>query len=133
MDFICSFDIFWYPFDTQICKGEFRPDGTQIDFVDLNPQNITYYGNQDVSSYQIGSIKLLKITNLDKRKYLSIQVVLQRRLLNDLLNVYLPGLMLVLISFCSNYFGADEFKSVVAVNLTCLLVNVTLFLGISSR
>ena len=37
------------------------------------------------------------------------------------------------ISFSSNFFGLEQFKSTITVNLTCLLVNVTLFNSVEAK
>ena len=49
------------------------------------------------------------------------------------MTINFPTLILVLISFTTNYFGHEEFKAAVGVNLTCLLVNVTLFTSVSAK
>ena len=53
---------------------------------------------------------------------------LGRRLLGNLLTIFLPTLLLNVIGHSTNYFKAFFFEAVVSVNLTVMLVCYTLFL-----
>ena len=47
------------------------------------------------------------------------------------LTVYIPTLLLVCISYTTNFYKAFFFEAVVAVNLTCMLVLATMFVSVS--
>ena len=48
----------------------------------------------------------------------------RRRLLGTILTVYIPTLLLIIISHMTNYFKSFFFEAVVTVNLTVMLVGV---------
>lgn len=48
-----------------------------------------------------------------------------------MLTVYIPTLLLVCISYTTNFYKAFFFEAVVAVNLTCMLVLATMFVSVS--
>ncbi len=47
-----------------------------------------------------------------------------RRLLGTVLTVYIPTVLLVIISYMSNFFKPFFFEAVVSVNLTVMLVRL---------
>ena len=47
-----------------------------------------------------------------------------RRLLGTILTVYIPTVLLIIISHMTNYFKSFFFEAVVTVNLTVMLVGV---------
>ncbi|XP_023347848.1 gamma-aminobutyric acid receptor subunit beta [Eurytemora carolleeae] len=59
-------------------------------------------------------------------------VILGRNLLPIALNTYLPSILLVIISYVTVFFKPFFFEAVVTVNLTTLLVLVTLFVSVSN-
>ena len=82
-----------------------------------------------------------------------IMMTLKQRLINDVLTILFPTFLIVLVrsrrinypkicmheyfsvqlSFTTNWYGPYEFKPSVGVNLTALLVNVTLYMSVSKR
>ena len=61
-----------------------------------------------------------------------VTVTLGRKLLGNILTVYVPTILLNLIGHSTNYFKSFFFEAVVTVNLTCMLVLVTMFISVSS-
>ena len=59
---------------------------------------------------------------------LSVQIVLQRRLLSLFLTTFLPTLLINTIGHMSNYFRKDFFEGQMAMNVTVMLVLTTLFI-----
>ena len=65
MDFICQFDMSYYPFDTQTCQAIFAMKGNTGYFVKLVPENLTNLGPKDMMQYQIKHITFVKsVSNL---------------------------------------------------------------------
>ena len=60
-------------------------------------------------------------------------IVLQRRIVNAILTIYLPTLLILCIVYATNFFKDFFFEAVVTVNLTALLVLTTLFISISGN
>ena len=56
------------------------------------------------------------------------EVVLKRRLNNELLTTYLPTLLLLGITYATTYFKSVYFEAALTVNLTVMLVLTTLFI-----
>ena len=60
-----------------------------------------------------------------------INIFLGRRLLPIIMTTYIPTILLSIISHATNYFKPFFFEAQVTVNLTSLLVMVTLFVNVS--
>ena len=54
-----------------------------------------------------------------------------RRLLGEILTTYIPTILLIIISYFSNFFKPFFFEAIVVVNLTVMLVLVTMFISVS--
>ena len=123
---ICTFQMLWYPFDTQSCTMEFSLFQKYADFADLLPSKLTYSGPQNLAQYFINDMKMCSITNLSGSKGVIVIVTLYRPLLNNFLTVFIPTMILLIVSQLA--FVAEEtyFDMVVQVNLTVLLVLATL-------
>ena len=61
-----------------------------------------------------------------------VSLTLGRRLLGVILTANIPTILLNVIGHSTNYFKSFFFEAVVTVNLTCMLVLVTMFISISS-
>ena len=132
----------WYPFDTQTCNMILYADGNTGEFIELLDGGLEYLGPMDLTQYFIRSTKM--IGDMDSGS-INVIVVLGRRLLGlfiiyakkyikkgkfihsflgTVLTVYIPTLLLVCISYTTNFYKAFFFEAAVAVNLTCMLVSV---------
>ena len=120
VEWICDYDMRWYPFDSQTCTMVFVPEGNSGEFVELVPAELDYLGPKDLTQYFIRQ-SVIKRTATG---YIHVEVVLGRRLLGTILTVYIPSLLLVIIAYMTNYFKAFFFEAVVSVNLTVTLVNL---------
>ena len=49
---------------------------------------------------------------------IEVEVILGRRLIGTFMTIYMPTILLNIISHSTNYFKAPYFEAVVAVNLT---------------
>ena len=70
-NFICDFDMAWYPFDTQKCSMNFVVDEGSQRFVDLSVLNLEYSGPLDLTQYFIK-----KKTFSDKKEANGMKIVL---------------------------------------------------------
>ena len=52
-NFVCDFDMAWYPFDTQKCSMDFVIEKDLQNFVDLLVQNLNYSGPSELTQYFI--------------------------------------------------------------------------------
>ena len=114
----CEYDYHWYPFDTQVCKMEL----TSTDFnTTLRPSGLKYNHKISLSCYTISKIRMCKsvLTNMNA---IVVEVTLERPIVNFLLTVFVPTILLVIISFTARFFAEDYIDMVIQVNLTILLV-----------
>ena len=133
MSWICEYDMTWYPFDTQKCSMEFQMSGRSGEFVQLVGAELVYSGPQELTKYFIRK-RVMNTTRLDNGMFgVVVEVSLGRRLLATLLTVYLPTILLNIIGHCTNYFKDFFFESIIAVNLTCMLVLTNMFIGVSNN
>ena len=130
IDFICTYDMQYYPFDIQVCTVDMVMAGSAALFVDLKPGDLKYSGPKDLSQYYVMDYKIKNAKILDGNG-VQISVILGRKLLGNILTVYVPTILLNLIGHSTNYFKSFFFEAVVTVNLTCMLVLVTMFISVS--
>jgi len=130
IDFICDYDMRYYPFDVQVCTVDLIIDGNTAKFIDLLPGNLSYAGSVDLAQYYIMSHDIYS-SEIKGKDGVKVSVTLGRRLLGTILTVYTPTVLLNVIGHASNYFKDFFFEAVVTVNLTCTLVLVTLFINVS--
>ena len=124
---ICHFNMMWYPFDTQTCSMQFKIVNKFADLVDLNPQNLTYSGPTDLAQYIVKSYKMCRVkmhsSNMER---VDVEISLGRPLIANILTVFIPTIILLLISHLANVFDQEYLDMVIMVNLTVLLVLATL-------
>ena len=124
---ICSFNMMWYPFDTQTCAMQFKIVNKFADLVDLSPQNLTYSGPSDLAQYIVKSYKMCRVkmqsSNMER---VDVEISLGRPLIANILTVFIPTIILLVISHMANVFDQEYLDMVIMVNLTVLLVLATL-------
>ena len=76
---------------------------------------------------------LILFNSGDPNTGVSLQLVLKRRIMNELLTTYLPSILILVIVYATNFFKPFFFEAVVTVNLTSLLVLTTLFISVSGK
>ena len=132
IEFLCDFQMQWYPFDTQTCYTEFRLRGGMESFVELIPGTESYLGPKELTQYFVKRTSIERYESMGKRG-VRISITLGRRLLGVFLTIYFPTVLLNLIGHTTNYFKAFFFEAVVTVNLTCMLVLTTMFISVSNN
>ena len=120
----------WYPFDVQTCTAVFIMDPISEDFVKVNPGDLKYNENITLNIYKINSITMNAGGNNNDGAI--IEFVLSRGLQNIALNTYLPTGLLLIIAVATTWFKDDYFDTIIGVNLTLMLVLVTMFDSVSS-
>ena len=121
-EYICQFDYYWYPFDTQNCPIIISVTSGRYD---IYGGKIEYVGKHDLGRYYFKSIN-----NCDIDKYGSsgifIDFTFKRPILGKIITMFLPTGMLLLISQLSTVFSKVFMDLVIEVNTTLLLVLTTL-------
>ena len=67
----------------------------------------------------------------DINQGIDLKIVMNRRIINEILTTYLPTVFILGIVYATNFFKPFFFEAVVTVNLTSLLVLTTLFISVS--
>ena len=119
--FQCEFDYQWYPFDTQNCFIIFD---YHWDKVQLRADNVTYTGKRDLGKYYFKEIKFCDIDKLGRNGFF-IDITFNSPMTAQILTLFLPTGMLLLISQISTLFGSKFVEMVIEVNTTLLLVLTT--------
>ena len=63
---------------------------------------------------------------------MDLEIVMKRKIINELLTTYLPSVFILFIVYATNFFKPFFFEAVVTVNLTSQLVLTTLFISVSN-
>jgi hypothetical protein len=122
VEWVCNFQLFWYPFDTQTCRLKFY---IQQDWANLYPEKMIYSGPLELIQFNIQSYNICSIQIGDKVG-VEATMVFGRPLVSNILTVFIPTLILLVISHVANSFDKDYIDMVIGVNLTVLLVLASL-------
>nr|XP_045624218.1 uncharacterized protein LOC123774134 [Procambarus clarkii] len=125
--YACQFDLTLYPFDNQHCDIHLQIVSGQVSFLEVHSNStVVYLGSNVLNEYKIGDVKVLL-----RKDYLAgearVRVPMTRQFGNSILNIYIPSLILMIISYLTFYFRTSLFDVRVMVTLTALLVLATLF------
>ena len=119
---ICYYDMKWYPFDTQRCTMkivEYRENYILI------LKYVTYAGPKELPQHYVKGIFICSM-NIPDGAGIMVEVILSRPLFGTILTVFLPTSLLVILSQMVRIFSTDNLEMVIEVNLTILLVLVTM-------
>ena len=100
-------------------------------FTKLIVEFYEYLGNRLLTQYEVKDF-LMDIRNTDGGiQEVFVTITLGRQLLGVVLNIIIPTVVLNVISYSTNFYKEDYFETVIAINLTTMLVIVTLFVSVS--
>ena len=121
-EWICDYQMNWYPFDTQNCRMTFAVTKEMNNFIRLVVNGHTYEGPVELTQYFVRNTQIFPEFLKDKQQAIVYEATLGRRLLGNLLTIFLPTILLNIIGHSTNYFKPFFFEAVVSVNLTVMLV-----------
>ena len=124
-EFICKYNMADYPFDTQTCHLDLILDAVSDKFCKLKVDVLDYLGPTELAQYFVKD-KRMENTNITIQEGVRVTVVLGRRLLSNVLTVYLPTVLLNTIGHATVYFKPFFFEAIITVNLTVMLVLTTM-------
>ena len=124
-EFLCSYNMGWYPFDSQSCTLDYVLDATVSAFVSLEMDSLTYSGPVELTQYFVRQ-SLMRPFTIGDRQGVRVTVVLGRRLLSNVLTVYVPTVLLNIMGHITVYFKPFFFEAIITVNLTVMLVLTTM-------
>ena len=125
--FICEFNMGMYPFDTQRCTVDLRIKPKDESFISLTVGELDLQRSKELMQYII--IKYEMINN--KNSTVELSVTLGRKVLSQMLTIYLPSALIIVVVYSTNFLKQFFFEAIVSVNLTAMLVLTTIFLGVS--
>jgi len=129
--FLCEYDMAFYPFDTQVCTMDITLNVIQIPFCQLKVEDLLYKGPEELVQYFIRSRHMV-LVKIDESGAVRVYIVLGRRLLSNILTVYLPTILLNLTGHVTVYFKPFFFEAIITVNLTVMLVLTTMFISVAN-
>ena len=132
INWICNYQIHWYPFDTQICSMVFAPTSEILDFVTLQAGQHNYTGPELLTEYQIVSSKMKLYEDEFGSTLARVDVTMGRKILGVILTMYLPTVLMNIVGHSTNYMKKFFFEAQVSVNLTVMLVLTTMFASVNS-
>ena len=132
VEFICTYDMRYYPFDIQICTINLIVDNNAAQFLKLQPGTLVYTGAPNFAQYYVMSYDIYS-SKIKGKAGVKVSLTLGRRLLGVILTAYTPTILLNVIGHSTNYFKSFFFEAVVTVNLTCMLVLATMFISIAEN
>ncbi|XP_068250178.1 uncharacterized protein [Palaemon carinicauda] len=131
--YTCNFDLVLYPFDIQTCILQLQILSASTEYLVFDPEDsfVEYLGPRQLVEYGIGTIDL-RVENSTQYSHLKVEVELVRRYGYAMLNIYIPSLTLLVISYITLFFRPSIFDVRVMTALTALLVLATLFTQVSA-
>ena len=126
--FLCDYKLNWYPFDIQHCSMVFEMDKEYAPFTKFVLKTIEYTGERTMPQYHFVGLGM-KLNDEDNNQFI-IQIKLGRQLFGIILKIFFPTIILNMISYSTNFYREQDFKTVMAMNLTSMLVIVTLFVSV---
>lgn len=129
IDFICSFSMAKYPFDEQVCEAKMAPVQEEKDLILFQLKHLEYKGLEDINEYIFRNLTF--VVNEDGE--IVLMVHFGRREMDVMLRTILPTILITLVTFSTNIYNKNHFDAIATVNLTSLLVMVTLYISISEN
>ena len=118
----CAYAYQWYPFDTQVCQMQFVSDYSKTN---IHPSNLEYNNNISLDRYTLARVRMCNSAINDKEAII-VEVIFGRPIVNNLLTVFVPTMLLVIISFTARLFAEEYIDMVIQVNVTVMLALATM-------
>lgn len=130
--FICNFNMQFYPFDIQECEMTFMLTASHYRYSKPLPGKLIFRAPKSLVQYVVHDYAITNSTKLDSGEELIYIIRLGREPSNQITTIYLPTAMICAIAFCTNFYQNEYFEAAVVVNLTSLLCILSLFVSVNS-
>ena len=88
----------WYPFDTQKCRMTYSVTNELNNFIQIIPNGHGYLGPVELTQYFVRDTEMFSdFVGEEKQQAIVFEVTLGRRLLGNLLTIFLPTILLNVI------------------------------------
>ncbi|XP_064111553.1 glycine receptor subunit alpha-4-like [Macrobrachium nipponense] len=132
--FVCTFDVFYYPFDDQQCSilVQFSSVSKELVAFTTNGSSTAYSQSSQLPIYTVSDFFASVPSNDTRLSMVQVGFKLTRRYTLIVLSIYLPSLMLLAIGYTTLYVELQLLEVRLQVALTTLLVLYTFFSQTSS-
>ena len=123
----------WYPFDTQACSMTVSASEDLNDFIRIESNGHAYLGPVELTQYFIRDTEIFNTLLRNSQQAVTCRITLGRRLLGTILTVFFPTILMNVVGHIANYFKPFFFEAVISINLTVMLVLMTMFISVSNQ
>ena len=95
--------------------------------VKYSPKMMVMREKTDLTMFVIQKWELVYIEEDNHNMGIKMEIVLKRKLTNEIMTTFLPTVLLIFITFITMFFHEFYFEAIVTVNLTVMLVMTTIF------
>ncbi|XP_047498550.1 acetylcholine-gated chloride channel subunit acc-1-like [Penaeus chinensis] len=128
----CTFNFFYYPFNTDYCYMVFRFKRNTNTYVSLQKYGRgILYQESTLTEYSVGRMHVESYISQEPYSGLRVVVQLKHLYASQILTIFIPTTVINLISYATFFFKWYDFNNCVMVSLTTLLVLMTLFSQVS--
>ena len=103
------------------------------DTVSLHPKILIMKQTLDMNLFLITDYSLIYKNTTKESQRISMQIVLRRKIMSEVMTTYFPSTLLMLITFATTFFKPFFFEAALSVNLTTMLVMTTIFISVMER
>ena len=104
-EWICDYQMNWYPFDTQKCQMVFSVTKDLDKFIKIAVDGHAYLGPVELTQYFVRGTEMnFRFLGDGEQQAIVLEVTLVRRLLGNMLTIFLPTFLLNIIGHSTNYF-----------------------------
>ena len=96
-EWICDYQMNWYPFDTQKCRMTFAVTKDMNNFIRIIGNGHTYTGPVELTQYFVRNSEMFPEMIGGRQQSIVLEVTLGRRLLGTILTIFLPTVLLNVI------------------------------------
>ena len=121
VNWMCNYDMRWYPFDQQNCEMVFFSQEPIL----LVPLKTEYMGPKVLPQHFVKSVTVVNST-VKGRPAINVVLQFRRPLFGFIISLAMPTVIMVLLSQMVNVYRADNIDLVIGVNVTLMLVLATL-------
>ncbi|XP_042227423.1 uncharacterized protein LOC121869925 [Homarus americanus] len=131
--FMCDLDLALYPFDAQECYMRLRISSASKSFLEFDTieSSVNSTANKLLLEYEVGEL-FLQHGEAGMFSEVMVRIPLTRRYGYAILNIYIPTLVLLVVSYVTLFFRPAIFDTRMMSALTVQLVIATLFSQVSA-
>nr|XP_027227735.1 gamma-aminobutyric acid receptor subunit delta-like [Penaeus vannamei] len=129
--FTCSFELYSYPFDVQVCGIDLMLPADYEGYVEFSQKEgqVVYAGKKELALFTVKGVRFAADQGKDRLRG---EFELHRRQGVILLTTFLPSVLLLSVSWATLFVKLKDLNVRAIMSLTTLLVLYTLFAQLSS-